>query len=110
MRRLPAHDPEKPKSLREIAAMMDLGLPTVRTILDRDNGSDRMTKKRWQKLHPVEKWEERSYTPVGALTRVDPKQFREEPWRSRTHASLPKRITETLERGAELVKAAKGLR
>ena len=41
------------KSLRAIAAEIGLGLPTVRTILARDNGSDRMTKKRWQKLHPA---------------------------------------------------------
>jgi len=96
------------KSLRVIATMMALGLPTVRTILDRDNGSDRMTKKRWQKLHPGEKWKDRSYTPVSALERVEIKQFREEPWRVRARASLPKRIGETLERGHELVKAAKG--
>src|SRR5262249_8817142 len=34
----------------------------------------------------------------------------EEPWRARTRAALPQRVTETLERGRELVKAAKGLR
>jgi hypothetical protein len=97
-------------SLRGIAAQMDLKLSAVRTIVNRDDGGDRMTKKRWQKLHPGEKWEERTYTPVGKLSRVDPRQFKEEPWRTRTRASLPKRITETLERGAEVVKAAKGLR
>jgi len=37
------------------------------------------------------------------------KQFREEPWRARSRANLPKRIGETLERGRDLVKAAKGL-
>jgi lambda repressor-like predicted transcriptional regulator len=98
------------RSLRAIAAEIELSLATVRTILDRDDGSDRMTKKRWQKLHPGEKWKERTYTPVGALERIDAKRFREEPWRLRTRASIPKRIGETLERGRELVKAAKGLR
>src|SRR5262245_34614889 len=96
------------KSLRGIAAVTDLRLATVRTILDRDSGSDRMTKKRWQKLHPGEKWEDRDYTPVSELARIEAK--REEPWRERTRRNLPKRITETLDRGHELVKAAKGLR
>jgi lambda repressor-like predicted transcriptional regulator len=98
------------RSLRAIAAEIELSLATVRTILDRDDGSDRMTKKRWQKLHPGEKWEDRTYTPVGALERINAKRFREEPWRGRTRAALPKRINEALERGRELVKAAKGLR
>jgi hypothetical protein len=98
------------RSLRGIEQDTGLALATVRTIVDRDDGGDRMTKRRWQKLHPGERWEERSYTPVGKLARIDPRQFKEEPWRVRTRASLPKRINETLERGAELVKAAKGLR
>jgi hypothetical protein len=98
------------RSLRGIEQDTGLTLSAVRTIVNRDDGSDRMTRKRWQKLHPGEKWEERDYTPVGKLSRVDPHQFKEEPWRVRTRASLPKRIDETLERGAELVKTAKGLR
>jgi hypothetical protein len=98
------------RSLRGIEQDTGLTLATVRTIVNRADGSDRMTKRRWQKLHPGEKWKDRSYTPVGKLTRIDPRQFNEEPWRVRTRASLPKRINETLERGAELVKAAKGLR
>jgi len=98
------------RSLRGIVLDTGLGLPTVRTIVARDAGSDRMTKKRWQKLHPGEKWKDRSYTPVGMIERVDPNRFKLEPWRQRTRASIPKRITETLERGRELVKAAKGRR
>jgi hypothetical protein len=98
------------RSLRGIVLDTGLGLPTVRTIVARDAGSDRVTKKRWQKLHPGEKWEDRSYTPVGALERIDPGRFKEEPWRARTRAALPKRIGEVLERGRELVKAAKGQR
>jgi hypothetical protein len=85
-------------SLRRIAEQMDLGLATVRTIVNRDDGCDRMMKKRWQKLHPGEKWEERVYTPIGKLTPIDPRQFQEEPWRTRTRAGLPKRITETCAR------------
>ena len=62
---------------------------TVRTILSKDTRTDRTTKRH--------------------LERINPGRFKEEPWRERTRANLPQRITETLERGAELVKAAKGL-
>jgi len=98
------------RSLRGIVLDTGLGLPTVRTIVARDAGNDRMTKKRWQKLHPGEKWGNRDYTPIGMLERVDAGRFKEEPWRSRARAALPKRIAETLERGRELVKEAKGQR
>jgi hypothetical protein len=74
------------------------------------NDDDHKKPRRWQKLQPGEKWKDRAYTPVGKLTRIDPRQFKEEPWRVRTRAGLPKRINETLERGRELVQAAKGLR
>jgi hypothetical protein len=57
---------------------------------DQGNGCDRTTRKH--------------------LERVDPGRFKEEPWRARTRAALPKRIGEVLERGRELVKAAKGQR
>jgi len=77
-------------SLRAIADETSLGLQTVRTIIDQGNGRDRTT--------------------VRHLRRIDPGRFKEEPWRARTRTALPKRINETLERGAELVKTAKGLR
>jgi hypothetical protein len=44
------------------------------------------------------------------LQRIDPARFREEPWRARTRAALPKRITATLAQSRELVQAAKGLK
>jgi hypothetical protein len=78
------------RSLRAIADETSLGFQTVRTIIDQGAGTDRTTRKH--------------------LERIDPSRFKEEPWRARTRASLPKRISETLERGADLVKAAKGLR
>jgi hypothetical protein len=78
------------RSLRGIAEETNLGFQTVRTILGKDVGTDRTT--------------------VKHLQRIDPGRFKEEPWRERTRRSLPKRITETLERGRELVKAAKGLK
>ena len=52
-------------SLRKIAAEVQIPVNTVRTIVAKANGADRITKKRWQKLHPGEKWEERSYVPIG---------------------------------------------
>src|SRR5262249_38691905 len=78
------------KSLRAIQDETNLCFQTVRTILGKDAGTDRTT--------------------VRHLQRIDPVRFKEEPWRERTRTALPKRINETLERGAELVKAAKGLR
>jgi hypothetical protein len=77
------------RSLRGIGDETSLGLQTVRTILDRDSGRDRTT--------------------VKHLQRIDPGRFREEQWRVRTRAALPKRITETVEQGRDVVKAAKGL-
>jgi hypothetical protein len=76
------------RSLRAIQDETSLGFQTVRTILDQGDGRDRTTRKH--------------------LERIDPGRFREEPWRKRTREGLPRRITEVLERGAELVKAAKG--
>jgi hypothetical protein len=78
------------ESLRAIADETSLGFQTVRTIVDQGAGRDRTT--------------------VKHLQRIDPGRFREEPWRERTRAGLPKRINETLERGAKLMQAAKGLR
>jgi hypothetical protein len=101
-------------SLRKIAAGVQVPLNTVRTIIAKANGADRVTKKRWQKLHPSERWEERSYVPVGneeLLKRIEVGRKAETAWRARkrTINSLPKRISETVTKGRELVKAAKGL-
>jgi len=76
------------KSERWIAEEMTLSRRTVTTAINKKRGTDRTTRKH--------------------LERIDPGRFREEPWRTRTREGLPKRITETLARGAELVKAAKG--
>jgi DNA repair exonuclease SbcCD ATPase subunit len=102
-------------SLRKIAAEVQVPLNTVRTIIAKANGADRVTKKRWQKLHPGERWEERSYVPIGnekLLKRIEVDRKAETAWRARkrTINSLPKRISETLTRGHELVRAARGLR
>jgi hypothetical protein len=78
------------KSERWIAEEMTLSRRTVTTVINKKRGTDRTT--------------------VKHLQRIDPGRFKSEPWRERTRANLPKRIGETLERGAELVKAAKGLR
>jgi hypothetical protein len=78
------------RSLRAIQEETSLGFQTVRTIVDGGVGRDR--------------------TSVRHLQRIDPSRFKEEPWRERTRLSLPKRITETLERGTKLMQAAKGLR
>src|SRR5262249_30507518 len=102
-------------SLRKIAAEVQIPVNTVRTIVAKANGADRITKKRWQKLHPGEKWEERSYVPIGnekLLKRIEIDRKAETAWRARkrTINSLPKRISETVTKGRELVQAAKGLR
>ena len=78
-------------SLRAIAEETSLGLPTVRTIVDKRDGCDRTT--------------------VKHLERIDPDRKLEASWRARkrTRDRLPKRINETLARGRELVKQAKGL-
>ncbi|MBV9529642.1 MAG: hypothetical protein JO283_00875, partial [Bradyrhizobium sp.] len=46
------------------------------------------------------------------LERIDPDRKLETSWRSRqrTRDALPKRITETLSKGRELVKEARGLK
>ena len=79
------------KSLRSIAWEMELGLQTVRTIIDKD-GVDRATISRLQRIAPDKIAE--------ARTRRSSKEI----------ATLPKRINENLRRNADLIKAAKGLR
>jgi hypothetical protein len=68
-----------------------LGMQTVRTILGRKTRTDRTSKRR--------------------LERVDPDRAAMISYkaRKRTRDALPKRITEALADGAELIKAAKGL-
>jgi hypothetical protein len=67
-------------------------LRTVRTIVEKDAGVDRATLRR--------------------LERIAPDKFAEARQRARRkeRAALPKRISETRKRGAELVKEAKGPR
>jgi hypothetical protein len=78
-------------SLRDIAEETSLGLQTVRTIVAQSSGNDR--------------------TMVGRLERIDPNRREVLAWRARkrTRDALPKRINETLAKGDELVKEAKGL-
>lgn len=80
-------------SLRKIVAQTGLGLRTVRTILEKDAGTDRTTKR------------------TNELRRREIDRLRAAEWRARKRSmdALPKRINATRQRGAELVKAAKGL-
>ncbi len=80
-------------SLRAIAEKTGLGLQTVRTIVGKDAGTDR-TGKRANLLRKRE------------IDRLRAAEYRAQ---KRARDQLPKRITETLKRGDELVKAAKGL-
>jgi hypothetical protein len=79
-------------SLRDIAKDTSLGLRTVRTIIDKRDGIDRTT--------------------VKYLERIAPDRAAAARWRARkrTRDGLPKRINETLAKGRELVKEAKGLK
>lgn len=79
-------------SLRGIAEDTSLGFATVRTIVSQKNGTDRTT--------------------VKHLERIDPDRAAAARWRARkrTRDALPKRINETLTKGRELVKEAKGLK
>jgi hypothetical protein len=78
------------RSLRGIAEDTNLGFQTVRTI--------------------VEQGERRDRTTVKHLQRIDPDRLREPAWRERTRKALPKRVTEALAKGRELVKEARGLK
>jgi hypothetical protein len=69
---------------------MTLSRRTVTTVIHKKRGTDRTT--------------------IKHLQRIDPGRLREESWRLRPRASILQRIGETLACGAELVKAAKGLR
>jgi hypothetical protein len=96
------------KSLRWIAEETELGLGTVRTIIDKANGSDRATRRRWQKVHPGEVWRERTYEPIG---RIDNRQLAAR-WKrqKRTGDALPKQAQRVVEEGRDLIKEAKGLK
>jgi transposase len=79
------------KSLRTIADETFLSLRTVRTIVDRKNGTDRSTKARRQKIE------------------ID--KYQRARWKAskRTGDSLPKRVEKVIETGNALVTEAKGL-
>lgn len=76
-------------SLRGIAGDTGLSLATVRTIVDRKAGTDRTTRKHYERIH---------------VDRAEAKRSRA---RKRTRDGIPKRIGEVLARGQELVKAAR---
>jgi cell fate (sporulation/competence/biofilm development) regulator YmcA (YheA/YmcA/DUF963 family) len=80
------------KSLRWIAEEMNLGLQTVRTVIDKKDGVDRTTLDRWQRIAP------------------DMRQRRDRLRREKDVGVLRKRIPRLLEESAELIKRAKGLR
>ena len=84
---------KKGVSLRSIAGQTGLGLRTVRTIVEKDQGADRVSKR----TNVLRKRE---------LNRLRAADYRA---RNRGRDQLPKRINETLKRGQELTKAAKGL-
>jgi hypothetical protein len=79
------------KSLRWIAEEMNLGLQSVRTVVDKKDGLDRTTLDRWQRIAP------------------DMRQRRDRLRREKDVAVLRKRIPRLLEGSASLIKRAKGL-
>jgi transposase len=78
-------------SLRNIADETNLGLSTVRTIVEKGERRDRSTRKH--------------------LQRIDPDRAAAASWRARkrTRDALPDRINKTLKTGRDLLKEAKGL-
>jgi hypothetical protein len=80
-------------SLRGIAEQTGLGLRTVRTILGKDAGTDRTSRR----------------TNLLRKREIDRQRAAEYRVRKRARDSLPKRISETQKRGEDLIKAAKGL-
>lgn len=77
--------------LRLIVDETNLGRQTVRTILGRENRTDRTTVKRIERLG------------------IDKTELIRSKARKRSRDALPKRIKQTLEQGAELIREAKGL-
>jgi lambda repressor-like predicted transcriptional regulator len=96
-------------SLRDIAEEAGVGLNTVRTIVDKANGSDRATRRRWQKAHPDEVWRERTYEPLGRIE-IDRQQATRWKRQKRTGDALPKQAQRVVEEGRALVQEAKGLK
>ena len=80
------------KSLRWIAEEMNLGLQTVRTVIDKKDGVDRTTMDRWQRIDP------------------DMRMERDRRRRRKDVDTLRKRIPQLLEESADLIKRAKGLK
>ncbi len=80
-------------SLRAIVAATNLGFRTVRTITEKDTGTDRTSKRDAEKRKRM-------------LDKMRAAEWRE---RKRSLDQLPKRITMTQREGEELIKAAKGL-
>jgi hypothetical protein len=80
------------KSLRAIAEETNLGLQTVRTVVDQHHGCDRTTVKRLERIQ-IDSGEERTWKS-----------------RKRTRDALPRRISAVQEAIAEVRKAAKGLK
>jgi len=80
-------------SLRAIASATSLSLRTVRTIVEKDQGTGRTSKR------------------TNELRRREFDRLRAAAYRARKKArdQLPKKITETRDSGAALIKAAKGL-
>ena len=80
-------------SLRSIAEQTGLGLRTVRTIIEKDAGTGRASKR----------------TNLLRRREIDRMRAAEYRVRKRARDQLPKRITEIRKQGEALVKAAKGL-
>jgi hypothetical protein len=81
-------------SIRAIMVETNLGMQTVRTIIDRDDWTDRASKRRLEKI---------DHKPVrDMLMSARP--------RKRTRDALPKMIGETIATGKELLKEAKGIK
>jgi hypothetical protein len=80
------------KSLRTIAEEMNLGLNTVRTIIDKDDRKDRTTKKHRQRVERIE---------------IDRAQTAKWKRQRRTGDALPKRVTRYVKETVALIKEAK---
>jgi hypothetical protein len=78
-------------SLRGIADETNLSLATVRTIVGRQDHRDRTSRRRLERIDPDR---------VAELSELS---------RKRTRDALPKRIGQTLQQGAELLREAKGI-
>jgi hypothetical protein len=82
------------KSIRTIMDETNLGMQTVRTIIGREDWTDRASRRRLEKL---------DYKPIREA-------MMSARARKRTRNALPKMIAETLAAGTELLKEAKGIK